>query len=458
MVFSSVLFLCLFLPLVLVLYYNPLMSKNRMLRNTILLLMSLVFYGWGEPRFIVIMAAVTVVTWCIGLLMEYFSTYKKFILWTGIALHVTCLFIFKYLTFTMNIWNSIWGINTEILNIALPIGISFFSFQLMSYLFDIYYGNAKAQKNVLNVLLYISLFPQLIAGPIVRYQQIASELEHRSDNYENVCKGLYRFIIGLSKKVLLANYMAIIADNMFQQNMQLSVASAWLGAIAYTLQIYFDFSGYSDMAIGLGKMFGFNFPENFNFPYVAKSVTDFWRRWHMSLTHWFRDYVYIPLGGNRVSKARWIRNLLFVWLLTGIWHGANWTFIVWGLLYFCVLLMEKLTDFTKYLGGIGAHIYTMLIVICAWVIFRSPDLSFAVQYLSIMFGYSSIGVIDGVFLYYIQSSVYMLVLGIICVTPIANYSCNKVGLVKSVLVVILFGLSLVQVVSSTYNPFIYFNF
>lgn len=458
MVFSSVLFLCLFLPLVLVLYYNPFMPKNRMLRNTILLLMSLVFYGWGEPRFIVIMVTVTVVTWCIGLLMEYFSTYKKFILWTGIALHVTCLFIFKYLTFTMNIWNSIWGINTEILNIALPIGISFFSFQLMSYLFDIYYGNAKAQKNVLNVLLYISLFPQLIAGPIVRYQQIASELEHRSDNYENVCKGLYRFIIGLSKKVLLANYMAIIADNMFQQNMQLSVASAWLGAIAYTLQIYFDFSGYSDMAIGLGKMFGFNFPENFNFPYVAKSVTDFWRRWHMSLTHWFRDYVYIPLGGNRVSKARWIRNLLFVWLLTGIWHGANWTFIVWGLLYFCVLLMEKLTDFTKYLGCIGAHIYTMLIVICAWVIFRSPDLSFAVQYLSIMFGYSSIGVIDGVFLYYIQSSVYMLVLGIICVTPIANYSCNKVGLVKSVLVVILFGLSLVQVVSSTYNPFIYFNF
>lgn len=297
MVFSSVLFLCLFLPLVLVLYYNPLMSKNRMLRNVILLLMSLLFYGWGEPKFIVIMVAVTVVTWCIGLLMEYLSMYKKFILWTGIALHVTCLFIFKYLTFTMNIWNSIWGINTEILNIALPIGISFFSFQLMSYLFDIYYGNAKAQKNVLNVLLYISLFPQLIAGPIVRYQQIASELEHRSDNYENVCKGLYRFIIGLSKKVLLANYMAIIADNMFQQNMQLSVASAWLGAIAYTLQIYFDFSGYSDMAIGLGKMFGFNFPENFNFPYVAKSVTDFWRRWHMSLTHWFRDYVYIPLGG-----------------------------------------------------------------------------------------------------------------------------------------------------------------
>ena len=288
MVFSSVLFLCLFLPLVLVLYYNPLMSKNRMLRNVILLLMSLLFYGWGEPKFIVIMVAVTVVTWCIGLLMEYFSTYKKVILWAGIALHVICLFIFKYLTFTMNIWNSIWGINTEILNIALPIGISFFSFQLMSYLFDIYYGNAKAQKNVLNVLLYISLFPQLIAGPIVRYQQIASELEHRSDNYENVCKGLYRFIIGLSKKVLLANYMAIIADNMFQQNMQLSVASAWLGAIAYTLQIYFDFSGYSDMAIGLGKMFGFNFPENFNFPYVAKSVTDFWRRWHMSLTHWFR--------------------------------------------------------------------------------------------------------------------------------------------------------------------------
>lgn len=458
MVFSSVLFLCLFLPLVLVLYYNPFMSKSRMLRNVILLLMSLLFYGWGEPKFIVIMVAVTVVTWCIGLLMEYFSTYKKFILWAGIALHVTCLFIFKYLTFTMNIWNSIWGINTEILNIALPIGISFFSFQLMSYLFDIYYGNAKAQKNVLNVLLYISLFPQLIAGPIVRYQQIASELEHRSDNYENVCRGLYRFIIGLSKKVLLANYMAIIADNMFQQDIQLSVASAWLGAIAYTLQIYFDFSGYSDMAIGLGKMFGFNFPENFNFPYVAKSVTDFWRRWHMSLTHWFRDYVYIPLGGNRVSKTMWIRNLLFVWLLTGIWHGANWTFIVWGLLYFCVLLMEKLTDFTKYLGCIGAHIYTMVIVTCAWVVFRSPDLSFALQYLSIMFGYSSIGVIDGVFLYYIQSSIYMLMLGIICVTPIANYSCSKVSLVKSVVVVILFGLSLVQVVSSTYNPFIYFNF
>ncbi|MGM9559972.1 MBOAT family O-acyltransferase [Anaerovibrio slackiae] len=444
-------------------YYNPLFHKNITFRNVWLMIASLIFYGWGEPKFIIIMLIAIILTWGLGLLIQCKSMHKKLFLTIGICMHVGLLFVFKYLTFSWSIFYQLIGNEAEIIQIALPIGISFFTFQLMSYLFDIYYGNAVAQKNVLNVILYISFFPQLIAGPIVRYRQIELALALRREDFNTFCDGFYRFVIGLSKKMLISNYVAQIADNMFVNGAELSVASAWLGAIAYTLQIYFDFSGYSDMAIGLGKMFGFKFPENFNYPYIAKSVTDFWKRWHMSLTGWFRDYVYIPLGGNRVSKCLWVRNLLFVWLITGIWHGANWTFIAWGLLYFIVLLLEKTTGFHKHMNVIFAHCYTLFIVVLAWVIFRSPDLEYAFRYISIMFGNSTVGIIDDVFLYYLWHGKIVMFIAMIFSAPVIPYVCSKLNdnkcvYLKSLAVIVLFFMSLLQVVSGTYNPFIYFNF
>lgn len=463
MVFSSLLFLCIFLPLILILYFNPLTQKSIVAKNSVLLLMSLMFYGWGEPNFILIMLAVVAITWAIGLFMERLANYRKILLGVGISVHVGMLYVFKYYTFSCTVWRDIFGSHDSILQIALPIGISFFSFQLMSYLFDVYYGTAKVQKNVLNVALYIALFPQLIAGPIVRYQQIANELRKRSESLDDICVGFRRFIIGLGKKVLIANYMAQIADNMFVPGMELSVASAWLGAAAYTLQIFFDFSGYSDMAIGLGRMFGFHFPENFNYPYVAKSVTDFWRRWHMSLTNWFRDYVYIPLGGNRVSAMKWTRNIFMVWLLTGIWHGANWTFIAWGLLYFVVLMLEKTTAFHLKLG-IFSRFYTLVVVIIAWVIFRSPDLQFAMNYLSTMFGVMSHEIVDEVFVYYFSGGKIVIIAAILFSTPIVPYIKEKISecfawnIFEAFVLLGMFFLSFIQVISATYNPFIYFNF
>ena len=354
-------------------------------------------------------------------------------------------------------------------DIALPIGISFYTFSIMSYIIDVYRGEAKVQKNILNVALFVTLFPKLVQGPIVKYGDIEDELVNRKHESKDFTQGVIRFVIGLSKKVIISNYVAIIADNCFSSE-ELSVSLAWLGAIAYTLQIYFDFSGYSDMAIGLGKMFGFHFTENFNYPYVAGSITEFWRRWHITLSTWFKNYVYIPLGGNRVKKPRLIFNLLVVWLLTGIWHGANWTFIIWGLLYFVLLVIEKLTGlhkkekFTKTIG----HVYTLFFVIIGWVFFRAENLQAAISYLGKMFGIGATGIIDLAFLEYIRQGIFVIIIGIIASFPvmkaiqnlIAKKKINKknVSIIQSLGLCIIFILSIAICVSSTYSPFIYFNF
>lgn len=464
MVFSSTIFLAVFLPLLLIVYYNP-VFKSLTFKNIILFLASLVFYAWGEPIYVFLMIFSVMVSWGIGLALEEANRkdVKKIFLVVGISYHVAILFIFKYLSFIMTEWGK--AVHREFqVHIALPIGISFFTFQMMSYIFDVYYGKARAQRNVLYVGLYVALFPQLIAGPIVRYEQIAAEINCRAVNKEDFTDGMQRFIYGLGKKVLLANYLAQIADNIFDYTRDPSMMTAWLGALAYTLQIYFDFSGYSDMAIGLGRLFGFHFAENFNYPYIAKTVTDFWRRWHISLSAWFRDYVYIPMGGNRVKRARWIFNLLFVWLLTGIWHGANWTFLMWGLFYFVVLLAEKLLGVTQK-NVWFSRVYTLIIVIVAWVIFRSENMMSAVQYLSRMFGFTKNAFVDKQFFYYLDSGKVVLPISILLALPSYQWLKRKMSghqnvfeMVEALFTVGIFLLSVVFTISSTYNPFIYFNF
>jgi D-alanyl-lipoteichoic acid acyltransferase DltB (MBOAT superfamily) len=453
MVFSSTTFLFLFLPSVLLLYYNPWL-KSRKFKNILLLLASLGFYAWGEPIFVFLMIFSIVTTWAAGLRLNVKKS--KGLLAVMVSYHVAVLFVFKYLSFVA----SELGV---FLQIALPIGISFFTFQLMSYLFDVYYGKAKAQKNVLYLGLYISFFPQLIAGPIVRYSDIAEQMENRVEKKELFASGMQRFIYGLSKKVLIADYVAIIADISFGNINKQSVMMAWLGALAYTLQIYFDFSGYSDMAIGLGRMFGFSFVENFNYPYISKSVTEFWRRWHISLSSWFRDYVYIPLGGNRCTKCRWIFNLFVVWTLTGIWHGANWTFLLWGLLYFVFLLIEKITKINTKLGY-GAYVTTAVLVMINWVIFKADTIVSAGAYLGNMVGIGAVGGLIGEdFSVYGLSSVFILVISVLGATPILKKTFEwlaqrKMEWIESVWLVFIFLLSLIHSVAATYSPFIYFNF
>lgn len=464
MVFSSTVFLFLFLPITLILYFNPL-CKKREYRNIVLLIMSLGFYAWGEPIFVFIMLALIVMDWRLALRIEKMKN-KKIILWLTVFIHLAVFFVFKYLTFVCRNVNLLLKEDYFAVSIALPIGISFFSFQMLSYIFDVYYGNAKAEKNLINVALYVSMFPQLVAGPIVRYNTIAEEIGTRRENAEEFIEGISRFIVGLAKKVLLSNYFGIVTDNIFilYRENSISVMLAWLGAIAYTFQIYFDFSAYSDMAIGLGKVFGFHFNENFNYPYISASVTEFWRRWHISLSTWFRDYIYIPLGGNRCSKKRHIFNIFIVWLFTGIWHGAEWTFIVWGLLYFVFLMLEKNTNIIKRMGWFS-HVYTLLVVIFAWVIFRAQNLTEAVGYIGTMLGVNSCGLTDLIFVEYLKQAKWLLVAGVIFATPHYKAAIKKViksdyiyQVLKMSVTVVLFLTSLACLVKSTYNPFIYFNF
>ncbi|WP_198429896.1 MBOAT family O-acyltransferase [Treponema primitia] len=394
---------------------------------------------------------------------ENLNKRKTFMLF-ALIVNISILFIFKYLSFVTKNIGFLLRNDKILINITLPIGISFFTFQMISYVLDVYYRKATVQKDIINTTLYISMFPQLIAGPIVRYETVAEEINNRIEKPEEFTDGMARFIIGLGKKMLIANYAGFIADKIFLLNGNLSVASAWLGAISYTLQIYFDFSAYSDMAIGLGMMFGFHFHENFNYPYVANSITDFWRRWHISLSTWFRDYVYIPLGGNRVSKKRLVFNLFIVWLLTGIWHGANWTFIAWGLFYFLLLITERFVGFEKHIGFFS-HIYTLFFVIIGWVLFRSESISLARQYLSAMFWFGSIGLTDEIFFLYFKFGKVILLIGILLSTPIASLlkkkflkNANIYKCVSSVGLIFVFILSLLICIKSTYNPFIYFNF
>lgn len=464
MVFSSTIFLFLFLPFTIMVYYNP-WFKGRKFRNYFLLFMSMVFYAYGEPLFVGIMILEIVIGWFLGKKIELMQQQKnkKRWLYIGVFFFVAMLFVFKYLTFFNTQFRVFFNVSTPDIDIALPIGISFFTFQLLSYIFDVYYGKAKAQSNILNVGLYITLFPQLIAGPIVRYDVIEKQILQRQENLQNFADGMLRFSYGLGKKVLIANYMAMVADNIFSAGAPEAIATAWLGAIAYTLQIYFDFSGYSDMAIGLSKMFGFSIPENFKYPYIANSVTDFWRRWHISLSSWFKDYVYIPLGGNRCNKGRWLLNLFTVWILTGIWHGANWTFLCWGLWYFMWLVCEKLTGITNKMG-VFSHVYTILVIIIGWVIFRSNSMEEAVLYVKAMGGISENVLVDSIFCNYLTGCYTILIIALVLSMPIVPYIQNKycrtiLGKnVESLVGAAIFLVSVLMCISGSYNPFIYFNF
>lgn len=464
MVFSTTTFLFLFLPCVLILYYIPFVRKRRALSNLLLTASSILFYAWGEPFFVLLMLLSIIMNWAFGLLVtRYRNTAKaKIAVIVSSVLNVSILFVFKYLTFILKNVNLLLNTDIDTLNIALPIGISFFTFQAMSYVIDVYREKGTAQKNPLNVVLYISFFPQLIAGPIVRYETVAEEIRNRRENIDDFSEGVYRFAIGLSKKVILANNLAGVADLAFA-NGNPSVVMAWTGAIAYTLQIYFDFSGYSEMAIGLGRMFGFHFLENFNYPYVSKSITDFWRRWHMSLGTWFRDYVYFPLGGSRVdSKVRLVFNLFVTWALTGIWHGANWTFLVWGLLYFVLLTFEKLTKFNQKSGWFG-HVYTLLFVILGWVLFRADSISAAMSYMGSMFGLTSNVFCDDLILTYISYNKFYLFFGIIACFPINKLIKPKMNqklyhILSTSIIVVSLIISVSFMIKGAYNPFIYFNF
>ncbi|MDR1399536.1 MAG: MBOAT family protein [Treponema sp.] len=466
MVFSSTVFLFLFLPLALAGYYNPLW-KGRTFRNGFLLLASLGFYAWGEPVFVFIMVLSIVVNWALVLAMARHEEHRRRKCWLMVAIgfDVVLLVVFKYVSFIARNLGFVLGNDSVALNIALPIGISFFTFQIMSYVFDVYYHKTTAQTSLVNLTLYISMFPQLIAGPIVRYQTIAAEIECRTENAGDFADGMTRFAIGLGKKLLIANYAGFIADRLFALD-GLSVASAWLGALAYSLQIYFDFSGYSDMAIGLGRLFGFHFLENFDYPYTAISITDFWRRWHISLSAWFRDYIYIPLGGNRVTKPRLVLNLLVVWLLTGVWHGANWTFVVWGLAYFALIAIERFTGFASRLNSVMARVYTLLCVLLLWVLFRAESLLLAGRYITALFGFGATSFIDETFWLYLSNGKWVLLAGVLLSTPVVRrcgaalaHRDMRVYRIASVLgVIALFSVSLLVCIKATYNPFIYFNF
>ena len=464
MVFSTNTFLFLFLPAVLIAYYIPFVRKRRKLSNFILTAASIFFYAWGEPVYVLLMLFSILMNWAFGLIVSKNSGTKKAKIAVALSavINISILFVFKYLTFILKNFNLLFNKNIDTLEIALPIGISFFTFQAMSYVIDVYRGRGSAQKNPLNVALYISFFPQLIAGPIVRYETVAEEIMNRRETFDDFSSGAYRFAVGLCKKVILANNLAAVADLAFA-NEKPSVVMAWTGAIAYTLQIYFDFSGYSEMAIGLGRMFGFHFLENFNYPYVSKSITDFWRRWHMSLGTWFRDYVYIPLGGSRVdTKARLVFNLFVTWALTGIWHGANWTFLVWGLLYFVLLTIEKLTKFHEKIGGFG-HVYTMLFVILGWVLFRADSISAAVSYMGAMLGLTSNVLCDDLILTYLSYNKVYFIFGILACFPIQKLIKPKISeklynVLSAIVLAVLFIISISFMVKGSYNPFIYFNF
>ncbi len=461
MVFSSYIFLFLFLTLLLLLYYaTP--QRLRGTRNTLLLAFSLFFYFCGGPAYLPLMLLSIAINYLAGL---FCAGGRKSVLVMGVIANLALLGWFKYAMFFAENLNLI-GLPVPIPEIVLPIGISFFTFQGMSYVVDVYRGDAAPERNPLRLALYISLFPQLVAGPIVRYTTVAEELLSRRENWEDFSAGALRFTFGFAKKMLLANNLGLMADEAFSAG-ALSAPAAWLGAIAYTGQIYFDFSGYSDMAIGLGRMFGFHFEENFNYPYIARSITEFWRRWHMSLSTWFRDYVYIPLGGSRCSRGKQIRNVVVVWLLTGFWHGAAWNFIFWGA-YFALLLLGERYVWKRALSRAPAavqHLYAMVLVIFSWVLFRCESLSAVESYVSAMFGFGGGSV--GQAVYFLKQYGVFLLIGVIASLPVKRWAeealrrRGKENLLEwgaALLALVLLGLSFLQLISSTFNPFIYFRF
>lgn len=462
MVFTSISFIYYFLPLLLICYF----VVPKKFRNIILLMFSVLFYFYGEPKYILLMLIEVLISYVVGLLIDKYKS--KNILIIGIFIHVLLFGIFKYFNFVIINVNNLFHSNLNLLNVVLPIGISFYTFQIISYEIDVYNKKVNVQNNILKYFLYVFLFPQLIAGPIVRYQDVNNEIDNRNVTFEMFANGLRRFIIGLSKKVIIANNLGELCNKYLNLGDK-SVLFTWIFAISYMLQIYFDFSGYSDIAIGLGKMLGFNFPENFNYPYMAKSITDFWRRWHMTLSSWFRDYVYIPLGGNKKGVLKQIRNILVVWSLTGLWHGASWNFIVWGLYFGILLILEKFI-LKKYFSNVPKFIkgiYTLFLVMISFVIFQGDSLSSAFNIIKGLFGLNGELFINNVTLYYLKGYVLFIVLGVISSTnyvknlviKISNGKGKKIiNILEPIYLLILLIIVTMYLIDSSYNPFLYFRF
>lgn len=470
MVFSSAIFLFVFLPIVFILYY----ISPKKLRNTIMFLASLLFYAWGEPIYIFIMLFSTAFDYENGRLIEKFRKQKKekrckVILILSIAVNLGLLMFFKYTDFFVGNINGLFGLSIDSLGFTLPIGISFYTFQTLSYTIDVYRGVVNAQHNIINFGMYVSMFPQLIAGPIVRYSDIKSQVDSRDENVDEIAAGIRRFIVGLGKKIIIANQIGILWKEI-ESMTSLSTSLAWIGAIAFTLQIYFDFSGYSDMAIGLGHMFGFTIPENFKHPYESRSITEFWRKWHITLGTWFREYVYIPLGGNKNGTKRQIINLFIVWFLTGFWHGAGWNFVLWGVYYFFILMIEKvfLLKLMHRWPKLLRHFYTLLVIIIGWVIFACTDMNDMFRFLRAMVGLGE-GFLGGMSEYYMISyGILFVIAGILTTSvpiklvlrflPKMNLNNNVEVIIKNCLCIFVLIVSIAFLVGDSYNPFLYFRF
>lgn len=466
MLFSSIPFLYYFLPLTLLCYF----LAPRCAKNAVLLLFSLVFYAWGEPKYVLFMVASILQGYLFGRLVEKYRNYprrSKLFLTVSVLFSLLLLGYCKYADFFIRSFNAVTGLSVPLLRVALPIGISFYTFQILSYVVDVYRGTVAAQRNLIDLGTYIAMFPQLIAGPIVRYADIEPQLKERRSTPDMIAAGAQRFVLGLAKKVLIANVLYQLIT-VYKSTTQPSVLYSWMYAAAYMLHIYFDFSGYSDMAIGLGKIFGFHFAENFNYPYISRSATEFWRRWHMSLGSWFRDYVYIPMGGNRVAPARRYFNILVVWILTGLWHGADWNFVLWGLFFAVFLIMEKgflLKPLQKL--PVLSHLYTLLLVAVSFVIFDSAGLSEAATHLGRMFGAGGIPLVTGEALYYLGSYAVTFIIAIIGATPFPTrmakqLSEGKGGRALSILapaaLVLVLAVVTAYLVDGSFNPFLYFRF
>ena len=465
MLFTSISFLYYFLPALIIIYF----ITPKKYKNIILLIASLLFYFYGEPKYVFLMIAEIVIAYTGAILIDKYKRQSKNILIITLFIHVFLLIIFKYTDFIIQTINDISNANIKLLNIALPIGISFYTFQIISYVIDVYNGKVKVQKNIINLATYISLFPQLVAGPIVRYQTVEKELNDRVHSFNNFAYGIRRFSIGLAKKVLIANALGELCTKAFVLN-ETTVIFYWIFGISYMLQLYFDFSAYSDMAIGLGRIFGFNFPENFNYPYISKSITEFWRRWHISLGTWFKDYVYIPLGGNRDGKYKQIRNILIVWLLTGIWHGANWTFLIWGLLFGIILIIEKifLNKFMEKLPSFIKRIYVLFIVMILFIIFNAENMSVVLTNIKGLFGMNGEVFVNDYTLHYLKSYLPLLIIAFFGATPFIKtlidklrknkYANNIINILEPILIVIILVVVTSYLIDNSYNPFLYFRF
>ena len=463
MLFTSISFLYYFLPIILITYF----IVPRKYKNLVLLIFSLIFYFYGEPKYIFLMLFEIFVAYIGAIAIDKYKSKSIFIL--TLFIPIILLVVFKYTDFFITNINNIFNTRFKLLNIALPIGISFYTFQIISYIVDVYKGKVKVQKNFIKLTTYVSLFPQLIAGPIVRYEVIEDELDNRKHSFEDFAIGVRRFTIGLAKKVLIANMLGELCTK-FDLVDERSIVFYWIFAISYMLQIYFDFSAYSDMAIGLGQIFGFHFLENFDYPYISKSITEFWRRWHISLGSWFRDYVYIPLGGNRVSKIRFLRNILIVWLLTGFWHGASWNFIIWGLLFGILLIFEKLylNKILDKLPNFIKRIYVLFIVMISFIIFNANTMNTAWHNIIGLFGFNKEAFINTYTIYYLKSYLLVIIIAIIASTPIPkniidnlnkNKSLNKIiNLLEPIFIIILLLITTSYLIDNSYNPFLYFRF